>query len=66
MGRLRYRCPRTSNEVVTGIDVGDSDLARLRNLKVLVSCPHCPEGHSVAADTMYFGATDELPDLMPP
>jgi hypothetical protein len=32
-------------------------LAKLRTLKIAVACPHCPEGHSVPADEMFFSDT---------
>jgi hypothetical protein len=55
MAILRYRCPNTSREVRTGIDTDPTTLAKMRNLKVGVFCPECPEGHIVTADTMFFG-----------
>jgi hypothetical protein len=58
MSMLRYRCPNTANEVVTGIDTEAPQLAKLRDLKVSVACEHCPEGHRVPADTMYFGSRE--------
>jgi hypothetical protein len=58
MSALRYRCPQTSREVVTAIDTDRQALARMKNLKISVSCPHCETGHSIPADTMYF---DPLP-----
>jgi hypothetical protein len=53
---LSYRCPITSNEVVTGIDTDASRLARMGALKVSISCPHCLAGHSIPATAMFFGA----------
>ena len=61
MSFLRYRCPNTSSEVVTGIDTDGPGLARLRNLKVSVACPFCSDGHRIPADMMYFG-----PETTPP
>jgi hypothetical protein len=61
MSLLSYRCPNTSNEVVTTIDTDRPALARMRNLKVAVLCPYCPGGHSIPADTMYFGLQATLP-----
>ena len=54
MSLLSFRCPDTSREVVTAIDTDREALARLRHLKVSVSCPHCPKGHSVPANQMFF------------
>jgi RNase P subunit RPR2 len=61
MSILRYRCPNTSNEVVTGIDTDAPRLAKMRDLKVSVACEHCPDGHRVPADTMYFGPRQMTP-----
>ena len=55
MSSVSYRCPKTSREVRTGIDTDTSALARMKKLKVGVVCPHCPEGHIVTADSMFFG-----------
>ena len=57
MSFVSYRCPRTSQEVTTGIDTDAEALAKLRTLKIAVACPHCPEGHSVPADEMFFSDT---------
>jgi hypothetical protein len=63
MAVLSYRCPNTSDEVVTAIDTDGPRLAKMRDLKVSVVCPHCPAGHSIPANAMYFGA-QPLPQLM--
>jgi hypothetical protein len=54
MSLLSFRCPETSRDVVTAIDTDPAALARMRNLKISVSCPHCPDGHSIPADQMFF------------
>jgi hypothetical protein len=54
MSLVSYRCPKTSNEVRTGIDTDAAALAKMKTLKVGVVCPHCPEGHIVSADSMFF------------
>src|SRR5262245_42877812 len=54
MSLVSYRCPKTSKDVRTGIDTDDSVLARMKKMKVGVVCPHCPEGHIVTADSMFF------------
>jgi hypothetical protein len=54
MSLLSYRCPNTSKEVTTGIDSDAAGLAKLRNMKVAVNCPHCQDGHVVTADSMFF------------
>jgi hypothetical protein len=54
MSLLSFRCPDTSREVVTGIDTDPAALARMRHLKIAVSCPHCPNGHRVPANEMFF------------
>jgi hypothetical protein len=62
MSILKYQCPITSDEVVTAIETDRPMLARMRDLKVSVLCPHCPAGHSIPASAMYFG---ERPRLQP-
>jgi hypothetical protein len=64
MSFVSYRCPKTSKEVRTGIDTDESALARMKTLKVGVVCPHCPEGHIVTADSMFFGF--EMPSAIKP
>jgi hypothetical protein len=54
MSLVSYRCPKTSKEVRTGIDTDTTALAKMKTLKVGVVCPHCPEGHIVTADSMFF------------
>jgi AhpD family alkylhydroperoxidase len=51
MGVLRYRCPKSSEEVTTAIQVGASDLARMRamGLSIWARCPHCISGHQIKA-----------------
>jgi hypothetical protein len=55
MSTLAYRCPNTSNDVLTSIDIDRRALEKLRNLKVSVACPHCIGGHSIPANEMHFG-----------
>jgi hypothetical protein len=54
MSLVSYRCPNTSKEVRTGIDTDEKALARMKRLQVGVSCPHCPAGHIVVAESMFF------------
>jgi hypothetical protein len=58
MSFLKYRCPNTGREITSGIDTEPKTLAKLRDLKVSVSCPHCVEGHRVAANEMFFATVD--------
>ena len=61
MGALMYRCPTTSQHVKTAIDTEPAVLARMRNVKISVSCPHCIEGHSIPASEMYFEGLPSWP-----
>ena len=61
MGALMYRCPTTSEHVKTAIDTQPAVLARMRNVKISVSCPHCIEGHSIPASEMYFEGLPSWP-----
>ena len=53
MDALMYRCPTTSHHVKTAIDTEPARLARMRNIKISVSCPHCIEGHSIPANEIF-------------
>ena len=61
MGALMYRCPTTSHHVKTAIDTEPAVLARMRNVKISVSCPHCIEGHKIPASEMYFEGLPSWP-----
>jgi hypothetical protein len=61
MDALMYRCPTTSHHVKTAIDTEPARLARMRNIKISVSCPHCIEGHSIPANEMYFEGMPSWP-----
>ena len=61
MGLLIYRCPTTSHSVKTAIDTEPATLARMRNIKISVSCPHCIEAHSIPANEMYFEGLSSWP-----
>jgi hypothetical protein len=61
MGALMYRCPTTSQHVKTAIDTEPAVLARMRNIKISVSCPHCIEGHRIPASEMYFEGLPSWP-----
>jgi hypothetical protein len=61
MGALMYRCPTTSHHVKTAIETEPALLARMRNAKISVSCPHCIEGHSIPANEMYFEGLPSWP-----
>jgi len=54
MSVLSYLCPSTSKDVTTSIDTDSQTLARLRDLKISVACPHCIGGHMVAANQLHF------------
>jgi hypothetical protein len=53
---LRYKCPNTSIEVMTGIDTDRDALARMRKLRISVWCPCCDTTHSIPAEEMYFSS----------
>src|SRR6187397_838214 len=61
MGALMYRCPTTSEHVKTAIDTEPAVLARMRNVKISVSCPHCIQGHRIPASEMYFEGLPSWP-----
>jgi hypothetical protein len=61
MGALMYRCATTSHHVKTAIDTEPAVLARMRNVKISVSCPHCIEGHRIPASEMFFEGLTSWP-----
>src|SRR4029079_5075972 len=61
MGALIHRCPTTSEHVKTAIDTEPAVLARMRNVKISVSCPHCIECHRIPASEMYFEGLPSWP-----
>jgi hypothetical protein len=61
MAAVMYRCPTTSHNVKTSIDTEPATLARMRNIKISVSCPHCIEAHSIPANEMYFEGLPSWP-----
>ena len=55
MGVVRYRCPKTGEEVKTAIETRKDTLVRMRtmDLTIWVWCPHCMAGHQIKpADAM--------------
>jgi L-rhamnose isomerase len=66
MSLIGFRCPNTGREVTTGIDTEREQLARMRKLRISVSCPDCPDGHGIPADEMFLVGgmtpTPHLPD----
>lgn len=53
MPALKYRCPKTLREVTTSIVTDDATLARMGQLKIFASCPHCNASHQVKACDAY-------------
>src|SRR5262245_51622329 len=51
---LMYRCPSTSLEVMSAIDTDRETLARMKQMRVSVSCPRCGACHSIPAAEMFF------------
>jgi len=47
--------------VKTAIDTEPATLARMRSIKISVSCPHCIEAHSIPANEMYFEGLPSWP-----
>jgi hypothetical protein len=64
MSLLKYLCPETSKEVTTGIDTDPKKFARMGTLKIAVACTHCPDGHIVTADSMFFIGPDPTFEAM--
>ena len=44
---LTYRCPTTAKVVHSSIDASETDVQRLRALRLSLWCPYCQEGHAI-------------------
>jgi hypothetical protein len=53
MSVLKYRCPRTHQEVETSIETDDRTLKKMPSMKLSVWCPHCATSHAIGADQAY-------------
>jgi len=49
MGVVRYRCPKSGDEVQTAIETAKDVLVRMGSLDMTlwVWCPHCMAGHQI-------------------
>ena len=49
MGVVRYRCPKSREEVETAIETRKDVLVRMKtmDLTIWVWCPHCMAGHQI-------------------
>ena len=49
MGLVRYRCPKSREEVETAIETRKDVLVRMKtmDLQIWVWCPHCMAGHQI-------------------
>jgi len=55
MGVVRYRCPKSREQVETAIETHKDVLVRMKtmDLTIWVWCPHCMTGHQIKpADAM--------------
>ena len=55
MSVIRYRCPKSREQVETAIETRKDALVRMRtmDLTIWVWCPHCMTGHQIKpADAM--------------
>jgi hypothetical protein len=55
MGVVRYRCPKSREQVETAIETRKDALVRMKtmDLTIWVWCPHCMTGHQIKpADAM--------------
>jgi hypothetical protein len=46
---LTYRCPTTEKIVHSSIDASETEVQRLRALKLSLWCPYCQAGHAILA-----------------
>jgi cytochrome c-type biogenesis protein CcmH/NrfF len=44
---LTYRCPTTAKVVHSSIEASETDVQRLRALKLSLWCPYCQGGHAI-------------------
>jgi hypothetical protein len=53
---LIYRCPTTEKDVQSSIEASESDVQRLRALRLSLWCPHCQGGHAILGKDIQIGA----------
>lgn len=51
---LKYRCPKTDQEVTTSIETDTVTLLNMRSMKLSVWCPHCGTSHQIRAVDAYL------------
>jgi hypothetical protein len=44
---LTYHCPTTAKVVHSSIDASETDVQRVRALRLSLWCPYCQEGHAI-------------------
>jgi hypothetical protein len=54
MDPLKFICPRTGNQVDTGVDLDDDSFGNLDDDTEL-SCPHCAETHRIGEVQSWLG-----------
>jgi hypothetical protein len=57
MTALVFTCPRTGQDVVSGINTDWVSLSRVQQLPVTIFCPHCGKVHRLAARDGRFAET---------
>jgi hypothetical protein len=55
MAPLKFICPRSGNEVDTGLDLDAQSFASLPRETTELSCPHCDEPHLLAGVSAWLG-----------
>ena len=66
MGVVRYRCPKSGEDVTTAIETRSDVLIQMRakDLSLWVWCPHCMAGHQIKPAEAIL--EDEIPTTVSP
>jgi hypothetical protein len=65
MAQLLFICPKTNQQVPTGIETDPQSLAAAWKATLKVTCPHCGEVHEVSVRETYLnGALSDAADQL--
>ena len=66
MASLLFNCPKTNQQVPTGIDTDVQSLRASWKTTVKVNCPHCGEVHEMSVRETYLNGVLRDVTRMPP
>jgi RNase P subunit RPR2 len=57
MASLRFACPKTNQQVATGVEADVQGLSASWKETLKVKCPHCGEVHEISVRDTYINST---------